>query len=285
MQRLPIILHDGSCMRKRWGIVGTTVGEVKTRSLIMGLSFDLTGKVAIVTGGNGGIGYGIARGLAQAGANIVIAARHPAKNAQATAALREIGLKALSVSMDVRHEASVQATVQAAVEAFGGVDILVNNAGINIRKAPQDYTLEEWQQVINTNLTGVFLCSRAVYPYMVKAGGGKIINIGSMTSIFGSSVSPVYAATKGGVVQFTKSLALFWAKDNIQVNVILPGWIHTDLTASASSERYNFIKARIPHGRWGEPDELAGAAVFLASRASDYVTGIALPVDGGYTSM
>jgi 2-dehydro-3-deoxy-D-gluconate 5-dehydrogenase len=251
----------------------------------MGPSFDLTGKVAIVTGGNGGIGYGIARGLAQAGANIVIAARHPAKNAQATAALGEIGLKALSVSMDVRHEASVQAMVQAAVEAFGGVDILVNNAGINIRKAPQDYTLEEWQQVINTNLTGVFLCSRAVYPYMVKAGGGKIINIGSMTSIFGSSVSPVYAATKGGVVQFTKSLALFWAKDNIQVNVILPGWIHTDLTASASSERYNFIKARIPHGRWGEPDELAGAAVFLASRASDYVTGIALPVDGGYTSM
>lgn len=251
----------------------------------MGPSFDLTGKVAIVTGGNGGIGYGIARGLAQAGANIVIAARHPAKNAQATVALREIGLKALSVSMDVRHEASVQAMVQAAVEAFGGVDILVNNAGINIRKAPQDYTLEEWQQVINTNLTGVFLCSRAVYPYMVKAGGGKIINIGSMTSIFGSSVSPVYAATKGGVMQFTKSLALFWAKDNIQVNVILPGWIHTDLTASASSERYNFIKARIPHGRWGEPDELAGAAVFLASRASDYVTGIALPVDGGYTSM
>ncbi len=251
----------------------------------MGPSFDLTGKVAIVTGGNGGIGYGIARGLAQAGANIVIAARHPAKNAQATAALGEIGLKGLSVSMDVRHEASVQAMVQAAVEAFGGVDILVNNAGINIRKAPQDYTLEEWQQVINTNLTGVFLCSRAVHPYMVKAGGGKIINIRSMTSIFGSSVSPVYAATKGGVVQFTKSLALFWAKDNIQVNVILPGWIHTDLTASASSERYNFIKARIPHGRWGEPDELAGAAVFLASRASDYVTGIALPVDGGYTSM
>jgi 2-deoxy-D-gluconate 3-dehydrogenase len=251
----------------------------------MAPDFDLTGKVAIVTGGNGGIGYGIARGLAHAGATIVIAARHPAKNAQATAALREIGLKALSVSMDVRHEASVQAMVQAAVEAFGGIDILVNNAGINIRKAPQDYTLEEWQQVINTNLTGVFLCSRAVYPYMVKAGGGKIINIGSMTSIFGSSVSPVYAATKGGVVQFTKSLALFWAKDNIQVNVILPGWIHTDLTASASSERYNFIKARIPHGRWGEPDELAGAAVFLASRASDYVTGIALPVDGGYTSM
>jgi 2-deoxy-D-gluconate 3-dehydrogenase len=251
----------------------------------MAPDFDLTGKVAIVTGGNGGIGYGIARGLAEAGATIVIAARDPDKNAQATAALRETGVKAMSIAADVRDEASVQAMVQAAVEAFGRVDILVNNAGINIRKAPQDYTLEEWQQVMSTNLTGVFLCSRAVYPFMVKAGGGKVINIGSMTSIFGSNVSAAYAATKGGVVQFTKSLAIFWAKDNIQVNAILPGWIHTDLTASASSERYHFIRSRIPHGRWGEPDELAGAAVFLAGRASDYVTGIALPVDGGYTSM
>lgn len=251
----------------------------------MAADFDLTGKVAIVTGGNGGIGYGIACGLGRAGAHIVIAARHPAKNAQASSALRELGVQAMSIATDVQDEASVQAMVHAAVEAFGRVDILVNNAGINIRKAPQDYTLEEWQQVINTNLTGVFLGARAVYSPMIKAGGGKIINIGSMTSIFGSNVSPAYAATKGGVVQFTKSLAIFWAKDNIQVNAILPGWIHTDLTASASAERYNFIKARIPHGRWGEPDELAGAAVFLASRASDYVTGIALPVDGGYTSM
>ncbi|MGH8068040.1 MAG: glucose 1-dehydrogenase [Candidatus Entotheonellia bacterium] len=251
----------------------------------MAPDFDLTGKVAIVTGGNGGIGLGIARGLAEAGANIVIAARQPVKNTGAVAALQETGVKALSISTDVRDEASVQAMVQAAAGAFGRVDILVNNAGINIRKAPQDYTLEEWQQVMSTNLTGVFLCSRAVYPFMVKVGGGKIINIGSMTSIFGSNVSPVYAATKGGVVQFTKSLAIFWAKDHIQVNAILPGWIHTDLTASASSERYHFIQSRIPHGRWGEPDELAGAAVFLASRASDYVTGIALPVDGGYTSM
>jgi 2-dehydro-3-deoxy-D-gluconate 5-dehydrogenase len=252
---------------------------------MMAPNFDLTGKVALVTGGNGGIGYGIARGLAKAGARIVIAARRPEKNAQAAAALQEIGVQALSVVTDVRVEASVQAMVQTAVGTFGGVDILVNNAGINIRKAPQDYTLAEWQEVLNTNLTGVFLCSRAVYPHMARAGGGKIINIGSMTSIFGSNVSPAYGATKGGVVQFTKSLALFWARDNIQVNALLPGWIHTDLTASASSERYNFIKARIPHGRWGEPDELAGAAVFLASSASDYVTGIALPVDGGYTSM
>jgi 2-dehydro-3-deoxy-D-gluconate 5-dehydrogenase len=215
----------------------------------------------------------------------VIAARNAEKNARAVATLQQSGAKVLSIATDVRDEASVQAMVQSAEQAFGHVDILVNNAGVNIRKAPQDYSLDEWQQVLNTNLTGVFLCSRAVYPCMVKAGGGKIINIGSMTSIFGSNVSPAYAATKGGVVQFTKSLAIFWAKDHIQVNAILPGWIHTDLTASASSERYQFIRSRIPHGRWGEPDELAGAAVFLASRASDYVTGIVLPVDGGYTSM
>ena len=247
--------------------------------------FDLTGKVAIVTGGNGGIGFGIAQGLASAGAALVIAARDPDKNARAVATLQQSGLKVVSVSTDVREETSAQAMAQAAAEAFGRIDILVNNAGINIRKAPQDYTLNEWQQVLQTNLTGVFLCSRAVYPFMRMAGGGKIINIGSMTSIFGSHVSPAYAATKGGLVQFTKSLAIFWAKDNIQVNALLPGWIHTDLTASASSERYQAIRARIPHGRWGEPGELAGAAVFLASRASDYVTGIALPVDGGYTSM
>jgi len=251
----------------------------------MAADFDLTAKVAIVTGGNGGIGFGIARGLANAGAAIVIAARDPEKNARAVAALQQTGAEVLSVSTDVRDEASVQAMVSAAARAFGHVDILVNNAGINIRKAPQDYTLDDWQEVLNTNLTGVFLCSRAVYPFMINAGRGKIINIGSMTSVFGSNVSPAYAATKGGVVQFTKSLAIFWAKDHIQVNAILPGWIHTDLTTAASSERYQFIRSRIPHGRWGEPDELAGAAVFLASRASDYVTGIALPVDGGYTSM
>lgn len=135
----------------------------------MPTDFDLTGKVAIVTGGNGGIGYGIARGLAQAGANIVVAARAPAKNAQAIATLQELGIHALSISTDVQDEASVQALVRATVEAYGRVDILVNNAGINIRKAPQDYTLEEWQQVLNTNLTGVFLCARAVYPHMLKA--------------------------------------------------------------------------------------------------------------------
>ena len=253
--------------------------------LNMDTMFDLTGSTAIVTGASSGLGVTFAETLASKGANVVLAARRLALLQQVAHTLTEAGATALPVVCDVSQASQVQEMVAQAVDRFGRVDILVNNAGINIRKAPQDYTLGEWQQVLNTNLTGVFLCCRAVYPHMAEAGGGKVINIGSMTSIFGSNVSPAYAATKGGVVQFTKSLAIFWAKDNIQVNAILPGWIHTDLTASASAERYNSIKARIPQGRWGEPDELAGAAVFLASRASDYVTGVALPVDGGYTSM
>jgi len=261
------------------------IDEQDVEDPIMSPPFQLQGKVAIVTGGNAGIGLGIAAGLAQAGAVLVIAGRRADKNAAAVAELEPLGGKAIGVMTDVQDEASVQAMVKAAVDAFGRVDILVNNAGINIRKAPQDYTLEEWQRVLQTNLTGVFLCAREVYPHMVKAGGGKIINIGSMTSIFGSSVAPAYSASKGGVVQLTKSLANFWAKDNIQVNAILPGWIHTDLTASTAPGRYDAIRSRIPHGRWGEPQELAGTAVYLASAASDYVNGVALPVDGGYTSM
>ncbi|PON19347.1 2-deoxy-D-gluconate 3-dehydrogenase [Candidatus Entotheonella serta] len=247
--------------------------------------FQLAGKVAIVTGGNAGIGLGIATGLAQAGASLTIAGRRAAKNVETVAGLEELGGRAIGAVTDVQDEASVQAMVKVTVDTFGRVDILVNNAGINIRKAPQEYTLEEWQRVLQTNLTGVFLCAREVYPHMVKAGGGKIINIGSMTSIFGSSLAPAYSASKGGVVQLTKSLANFWARDNIQVNAILPGWLHTDLTAPTGQERYDAIRSRIPHGRWGEPQELAGTAVFMAGSASDYVNGVALLVDGGYTSM
>ena len=248
--------------------------------------FGLDGKVAIVTGGNGGIGFGIAQGLAAAGATIVIASRNQDKTAQAITEIRALGVQAMGLPTDVQDEASVQAMVEATVSAFGRVDILVNNAGIVIAKAPQDYTLDEWDQVVNVNLTGIFLCSKEVYPHMVTAGGGKIINIGSMFSVFGSGGAASYAASKGGVVQLSKSLAVAWAKDNVQVNTILPGWIHTELIdhIKARPERYNAITARIPEGRWGEPDDLAGAAVFLASRASDYITGIALPVDGGYSS-
>ena len=249
--------------------------------------FDLSGKTALVTGGNGGIGLGIARGLAGAGANIAVAARNADKTAAAVDEIRGLGVGALGVSMDVLDEGSVADGVKATATEFGGVDILVNNAGIGIRKPPQDYALDEWRQVVGINLDGSFLCAREVYPLMKSAGGGKIINIGSMTSVFGSDWVAAYSASKGGVVQLTKSLAVAWASDNIQVNAILPGWIHTDLTApirDQHGERYESIRSRIPHGRWGEPDEMGGAATFLASAASDYVTGVSLPVDGGYTS-
>jgi 2-deoxy-D-gluconate 3-dehydrogenase len=248
--------------------------------------FGLEGRVAVVTGGNAGIGLGIASGLGRAGATVVVAARDEARTAKAVGNLRALGLPVTGLAVDVRDEASVRALVKSTVDAFGRVDILVNNAGIALRNAPQDCTLADWNQVVSVNLTGIFLCSREVHPHMSKSGGGKIINVGSMFSIFGSDLVASYAASKGGVVQLTKSLAVAWAKDNIQVNAILPGWIHTDLTAPIKHvpERYNAITARIPHGRWGEPEEIAGAAVFLASRASDYVTGVSLPVDGGYSS-
>ena len=251
------------------------------------LIFDLSGKVAIVTGGNGGIGLGIAKGLAEAGADIVVAARDKGKTEDAVSLLRGLGSNSIGVATDVADEASVAAAVKETLERLDRIDILVNNAGVSIRKPPQDYSADEWDRVVGVNLKGTFLCSRAVYPHMAQLGGGKIINIGSMTSIFGSDWVAAYAASKGGVVQLTKSLAIAWAKDNIRVNAILPGWIHTGLTATIRDqypERYDFINSRIPHGRWGEPDEFAGTAVYLASQASDYVTGASIPVDGGYSS-
>ncbi|HEX9182003.1 MAG TPA: glucose 1-dehydrogenase [Burkholderiales bacterium] len=246
--------------------------------------FDLKGKVALVTGGNGGIGLGIAQGLAQAGAQVAIAGRNGAKNA---AALKTLGAKAVAIAVDVNDGAQVRRMIADTVKAFGGLDILVANAGINIRKQPQDYTAAEWRQVIDTNLNSVFDCCQAAYPEMKKRGGGKIVTIGSMTSIFGLGVGPAYSATKGAVVQLTRSLAVAWAKDNIQVNSILPGWIDTDLTRGARQQIQGLSERIVqgtPAGRWGMPGDLAGAAVFFSSPASDFVTGTALPVDGGYSS-
>ena len=252
-------------------------------------SFDLSGKAAVVTGGNGGIGLGIAIGLAEAGADVLIAARNKAKTDAAVEQLRGLGVRAVGTTTNVQNEEEVFAMVNMAIDEFGRLDILVNNAGIGIRKAPQDYTLEDWNLIMDINLTGTFLPCREAYPHMAAAGSGKIINIGSMTSIFGHDLVMPYSASKGGVVQLTKSLATAWAKDNIQVNSILPGWIETDLTEPLRTEesfreRYELISARIPHGRWGTPDDMAGTAVFLAASASDYVTGVSIPVDGGYVA-
>src|SRR6266536_6696615 len=177
--------------------------------------FDLHAKVALVTGGNGGIGFGIARGLAQAGADVVVAARNEAKNAAAVAELEALGVRSLGLRVDVTDGKQVEQMVAESVRRPGGLDILVANAGTNVRRAPHEYSLEEWHHVVDTNLTSVFACCQAAYPEMKRRGGGKILTIGSMTSIFGFDVAPIYAATKGAVVQLTRSLASAWAGDNI----------------------------------------------------------------------
>ncbi len=248
--------------------------------------FDLRGKAALVTGGNGGIGLGMALGLARAGAAVAIAGRNADKNAAALARLEKFG-KPIALLADVSDETSCRAMVGEAAERLGRLDILVNNAGINIRRAPQDYTLDEWHKVLDANLTSAFVASQAGYPFFLRAKGGKIINVGSMMSLFGASFVAPYGASKGGLVQLTRALATAWAKDNIQVNAVLPGWIDTDLTRRARGEvpgLHDRVLARTPAGRWGTPDDMAGVAVFLASGASDFVTGTALPVDGGYSA-
>jgi 2-deoxy-D-gluconate 3-dehydrogenase len=249
--------------------------------------FDLQGKVAIVTGGNGGIGLGIARGLAQAGASIAVAGRNAEKTRNAVDQLTSLGAHAVGLQADVTDAAQIQQMVEGTVEALGGVDILIANAGMSIRKPPETYSLDEWTTVITTNLTGVFACCHAVHPAMKARGGGKIVTIGSMTSIFGLDMAAPYTATKGGVMQLTKSLSSAWARDNIQVNCILPGWIDTDLTVMARRvlpRLHESVVERTPTKRWGRPEDLAGAAIFLCSPASDFVTGVALPVDGGFSS-
>ena len=247
--------------------------------------FDLSGKVAIVTGGNGGIGLGMARGLGGAGAAVVIAARNAEKSRAAVRDLETRGASAFAVETDVTDEKSVAAMVEATLARCGRLDILVNNAGTNIRRPAHELGTADWHKVLDTNLTSAFLCSKAVHPAMKRNGGGKIISIGSMMSIFGASFAPAYGASKGGIVQLTKSIACAWAPDNIQANAVLPGWIDTDLTRRARElipSLHDNVLRRTPAGRWGTKDDMAGIAVFLASPASDFVTGTAIPVDGGY---
>ena len=253
--------------------------------------FDLTHKTAFITGGNGGIGLGIAHGFLQHGASVAIAARNRDKLTHALNELTEAAggddSRILPLECDVTDRASIQSALDATMERFNGWDIIVNNAGTNRRSdEPQNLTDEDWRFVIDTNLTSMHNVSSLTFDHMRDKGAGKYINIGSMMSIFGTAYAAAYAASKGGVVQYTKSCAVAWAKHNVQANAILPGWIVTEMTdqfKQAFPERYQLVQSRTPADRWGLPKDLAGTAIFLASNASDFVTGTSIPVDGGYS--
>jgi 2-deoxy-D-gluconate 3-dehydrogenase len=251
----------------------------------MGL-FDLSGRVAIVTGGNGGIGYAIAEGLAEAGAAIAITGRNVAKGEAAAAALRESGAEILFVAHDVADRDSNLRMADAVKDRFGGIDILINNAGQHVANAAHAMTANEWNADFSVNLTGAFLCCQAVYPQMLARGRGKIVNIASIGAFLGQPFAPNYAASKGGVISLTKALAVEWAKDDIQVNAIVPGLVLTEMTGpgkKVAAEFDQMVKTRTPAKRWGQPEDFRGVGVFLASDASAFVTGTTIIVDGGYS--
>ncbi len=248
------------------------------------ISFDISGKTAVVTGASRGIGQAIGIGLAQAGANIVAVASKAENATDTVTQIKALGRDVMAVGCDQSSSDSIERAVKAAYELTGSVDILVNNAGTIRRSPARDYSDEDWGAVIDTNLTGVFQFCRAIGGKMIDQGYGKIINIASLLSFQGGITVPAYAASKGGVSQLTKALANEWASSGVQVNAIAPGYFATDNTAAlrANVERNASILARIPTGRWGEASDIAGAAVFLASPASDYVNGHILTVDGGW---
>jgi 2-deoxy-D-gluconate 3-dehydrogenase len=248
--------------------------------------FDLSGRVALITGGNGGIGLGMARGIGRAGGRLAVAGRNRDKTAAAVAELESLGAECLGIEADVTSDDDCRSMVDQVAAHFGRLDILVNNAGAALRKPPQAYTMQEWRWVIDTNLTSAFACSHAAYPHLKAAGGGKIISIGSVMSVMGAAFAVAYAASKGGIVQMTRALATAWAADNIQVNALLPGWIDTNLTRGAREEVAGLnerVLARTPVGRWGTPADFEGITVLLAGPGSQFITGAAIPVDGGYT--
>jgi NAD(P)-dependent dehydrogenase (short-subunit alcohol dehydrogenase family) len=251
--------------------------------------FDLSGRVAIVTGGGSGIGRQMATGLAEAGANLVLCARKPERCEEAAADLeRELGVRALGMPCDVRDPVQVQAVVDRTKAELGSVDILVNNAGTSWGAPAEDHPLEGWQKVIDVNLTGVFLFAQAAGRVMIDQGGGKIVNIASVAAFGGAPPelmnAVAYNASKGGVVSFTRDLASKWARHGINVNAIAPGWFPSDMNKVLLDAQPDAYLDRIPLRRFGGPDDLKGAVVFLSSGASDYVTGQVVVVDGGQSA-
>jgi NAD(P)-dependent dehydrogenase (short-subunit alcohol dehydrogenase family) len=251
--------------------------------------FDLRGKVAIVTGGGKGIGLKMAEGLAEGGANIVLCSRKLENCQEAAAEITKQGVKTLALKCDVKSAADIQKVVSATMKEFGRIDVLVNNSGANWGAPAEEYPLDGWQKVMETNMTGAFLFSQCAGRVMIRQGKGSIINIASIMGITGMEAEVAdaiaYSASKGALIAFTKDLAAKWAKYHIRVNAIAPGWFPTDMSRWVLEKQGPKLMAHIPMRRFGEGDELKGAALFLASEAASYVTGAILPVDGGYLSV
>ena len=250
------------------------------------MMFDLRGHVSVITGGNGGIGLGMARGLAKSGANIAIWARNKEKNAQAVAELKGLGVDARAFLCDVSMEEQIVKSMADTLAYFGGVDSCFANAGIGTPKPLAETTMEDWNKVLDVNLTGVFMTFREAAKHMIARGsGGKLIATSSIGSIHGMPRNSSYSATKAGVTAIVRSLAVELGRYNIQVNAIIPGWITTDMTVRARAfEKLNkTVIQRTPAHRWGEPKDFEGLAVYLASPESNFQTGTTIPIDGGYT--
>jgi gluconate 5-dehydrogenase len=248
--------------------------------------FDLTGQVAIVTGASRGLGQYFARALAKAGADLVLTSRKREALADFAAEIEAMGRKTLSLELDVRDQASIERMAAEAQAAFGQIHILVNNAGCNIRKPALEVTWDDWNQILDTNLRGMFFVSQAVARGMIAHGYGRVVNIGSVTSVFGFAGLAPYGASRGGVRQLTMSLADDWGKFGVTVNCLAPGWFRTEQNKVLyeSKEWVDYIVDRIPVKRPGQPHDLDGAVVFLAAEASRYITGQTLLVDGGITT-
>ncbi len=250
--------------------------------------FDLTGRVAIITGGSVGLGRQMAEGLAEMGAHLVLCARKKERCQRAAEELQQLGVKTLGLACDVKNPASIREVVDTTLAEFQRVDILINNAGISWGAPAEQMRLEDWNKVLETNLTGAFFCAQAVGKVMIGQGRGKIINIASVAGLGGAHPNAVqaigYHASKGGVISFTKELACQWAVHNIQVNAIAPGWFPTHMSDWVIEHKRELLLEQIPLRRFGSDHDLKGAAVFLASDASNYVTGHVLVVDGGQTA-
>ncbi len=251
--------------------------------------FDLTGKVAVVTGGGRGIGKKMAEGLAEAGAHIVLCSRKVEKCRDTAEEISRIGVKTLALGCDVKSIKEIQDVVDETIRVFGRLDILINNSGANWGAPPEEYPLAGWQKVLETNLNGVFLFSQIAGRVMIRQKSGNIINITSVMGVVGTEAEVAdaiaYSSSKGAVITFTKDLAAKWARHNIRVNAIAPGWFPTDMSKTVVENHGEKLLSHIPMRRFGEGDELKGAAVFLASQAANYVTGVVLPVDGGYLTI